>query len=39
VRVLSIRVSLAALSEGYLLSYKLIKLEQGDVENIAGALR
>jgi hypothetical protein len=39
VRALSTGTNLAALNEGYLLSYDFIKLEQADVENIVGALR
>ncbi len=38
-RALSLGAKLAALREGYLLSYNLIKLKQADVENIVGALR
>ena len=38
-RALSLGTSLAALSEGYLLSYNYIKLEQADVENRVKALR
>jgi hypothetical protein len=38
-RALSLRESLAAISEGYLLSYSYIKLEQADAENRVKALR
>jgi hypothetical protein len=38
-RALSLRESLAAISEGYLLSYSYIKFEQADAENKVKALQ